>query len=162
MRAVQPFCGSAAAAPHAVSDGGEGGAAGAAGGEGGGRVQGAGGGWRGGAHLVCGIHVHPLLYEAGEGFEVLTCATRRRVAKSLLLSLLLLLRRHLLRRLLRRVTTVDAVTDGERLDGCHGQRPEALLSIGYDDLIVQIADARELLSLLHGNSSLDETALLVG
>eukprot|EP00964_Phaeocystis_antarctica_P006538 scaffold3542_cov54-Phaeocystis_antarctica.AAC.1 len=37
MRAVVPFCGGAAAAPHAVSGGGKGGAAGAAGGEGGAR-----------------------------------------------------------------------------------------------------------------------------
>jgi hypothetical protein len=33
MRAVLPYCGGAAAAPHAVSGGAEGGAAGAAGGE---------------------------------------------------------------------------------------------------------------------------------
>eukprot|EP00964_Phaeocystis_antarctica_P110829 scaffold75167_cov56-Phaeocystis_antarctica.AAC.2 len=74
--------GRAAAAPHAVSGGGEGGAAGAAGGEGGGRgADGCGGGWRGGAHLVCGIHVHPHLDEALEGGEV---AIPRRLAKSLL------------------------------------------------------------------------------
>ena len=41
-----------------------------------------GGGWRGGAHLVHGIHVHPLLHEALEGGEV---ALRRRLAKILLL-----------------------------------------------------------------------------
>ena len=83
MRAVLPSCGGAAAAPHAVSGGGEGGAAGAAGGEGGGRgAEGARGGWRGGAYLlVCGIHVHPLLHEAGEGGEV---ALLRRLVKSLL------------------------------------------------------------------------------
>ena len=44
------------------------------------RGLGAGGG-RGGAHLVCGIHVHPLLHEALEGGEV---ALLRRIAKSLL------------------------------------------------------------------------------
>ena len=70
MRAVLPYCGGAAAAPHAVSGGGEGGAAGAAGGEGGGRgAEGAGGGWRGGAHLF-GLKVHPLRHEAREGGEV--------------------------------------------------------------------------------------------
>jgi hypothetical protein len=78
MRAVKPFYGGAAAAPHA---GREGGAAGAAAGEGGGRgrrvrAEGAGGGWRVGAHLVCfvcfvcGPKVDPLLHEAGEGGEV--------------------------------------------------------------------------------------------
>ena len=36
---------------------------------------------RGGAHLVCGIHVHPLLHEAGEGGEV---ALLRRLDKILL------------------------------------------------------------------------------
>ena len=66
-----PSCGGAAAAPHAVSGGGEGGAAGVAGGEGGGRgAEGAGGGWRGGAHRGCGVHVNPLLHEAGESGEV--------------------------------------------------------------------------------------------
>ena len=32
--------------------------------------QGGGGCWQGGAHLVCGIHVYPLLQEAGESCEV--------------------------------------------------------------------------------------------
>eukprot|EP00964_Phaeocystis_antarctica_P006542 scaffold3542_cov54-Phaeocystis_antarctica.AAC.5 len=52
MRAVKPFCGGAAAAPHAVSGGGEGGAAGAAGGEGGGRGRRGAGGTAGGAALT--------------------------------------------------------------------------------------------------------------
>ena len=82
MRAVLSSCGGAAAAPHAVSGGGEGGAAGAAGGEGGGRgAEGAEGGWRGGAHLVCGLKVHPLRHEALDGGEV---ALHRRAEKSLL------------------------------------------------------------------------------
>jgi hypothetical protein len=42
-------------------------------------VQGAVGGWRGGAHRACGIHVQPLLHEAGEGGEV---ALPRRLDKS--------------------------------------------------------------------------------
>ena len=85
MRAVQqPSCGGAAAAPHAVSGGGEGrGNRGS--GRGGRRARGAGGwggGWRGGAHVaVCGLEVHPLLHEALEGGEV---ALLRRIAKSLL------------------------------------------------------------------------------
>ena len=71
MRAVSPSCGGAAAAPHAVSDGGEGVAAGATGGEGGGRgAERAGGGWRGGAHLVCGIHVGALGDEVLEAVEL--------------------------------------------------------------------------------------------
>ena len=78
-----PYCGGAAAAPHAVSGGGEGGAAqGAASGEGGGRgAEGAGGGSRGVAHAVCGLKVHPLLHEALEGGEV---ALLRCLEKSLL------------------------------------------------------------------------------
>ena len=83
MRAVSPSCGGAAAAPHAVSGGGEGGAAGG-GGRRGRRARGGGGlgaGWRVGAHVVCGIHVHPLRHEAGEGGEV---ALLRRLEKSLL------------------------------------------------------------------------------
>ena len=65
MRAVLPSCGGVAAVPHAVSGGGE-------------RAA----GWlRGGAHIVCGIHIHPLLHEAGEGGEV---ALLRRIKKSLL------------------------------------------------------------------------------
>ena len=84
MRAVPPCCGGAAAAPHAVSGDGEGGAAGAAGGEGGGRGGGELGGWgadawRGGAHLVFGLKVHPLRHEAREGGEV---AIPRRLDKS--------------------------------------------------------------------------------
>ena len=82
MRAVLPYYGGAAAAPHAVSGGGEGGAAGATGGKGGGRgAEGAGGGSRGGAHHVFGINVPPLLREAGEGGED---ALIRRLDKSLL------------------------------------------------------------------------------
>eukprot|EP00964_Phaeocystis_antarctica_P006543 scaffold3542_cov54-Phaeocystis_antarctica.AAC.6 len=49
MRAVKPFCGGAAAAPHAVSGGCEGGAAGATGGEGRGRGAEGGGDGGGGA-----------------------------------------------------------------------------------------------------------------
>ena len=85
MRAVptnQSSYGGTAAAPHAVSGGGEGGAAGVAGGEGGGQgTEGGGGGWRGGAYLVFGLKVHPLLHEAGEGGEV---ALLRCLEKSLL------------------------------------------------------------------------------
>ena len=45
-------------------------------------MQGAGGGGgRGGAHVVYGIHVHPLLHEALEAGEV---ALLRRLVKSLL------------------------------------------------------------------------------
>ena len=82
-----PSCGGAAAAPHAVSGGGEGrGNRGS--GRGGRRARGAGGwggGWRGGAHVaVCGLEVHPLLHEALEGGEV---ALLRRIAKSRLLRL---------------------------------------------------------------------------
>ena len=40
-----------------------------------------GAGWRGGAHPVCGLEVHPLLHEALEGGEV---AARRRIEKRLL------------------------------------------------------------------------------
>ena len=62
-----PFCAGAAAAPHAVSGGGEGGAAGGGGRRG---AEGAGGGWRGSAHAICGIHIHPLRHEALEGGEL--------------------------------------------------------------------------------------------
>ena len=71
MRAVKPPYGGAAAAPHAVSGGGEGGAAGAAGGEGGGPgAEGAGGGWRGGAHVVRGLKVGALGDEVLEAVEL--------------------------------------------------------------------------------------------
>ena len=53
----------------------------------------------------------------------------------------------------------DDVPTVVRVDAI-GERIEALLVIV--DLIVQIADARELLCLLHGNSLLDECALLAG
>ena len=82
MRAVSPFCGGAAA----VSGGGESGAAQqqhrgrrAARAEGEGRRgAGQGAGWRGGAHVVCGIHVHSPQHEAGERDEV---ALRTRLDK---------------------------------------------------------------------------------
>ena len=79
MRAVMPSYGGAAVTPNAVSGGGEGGQQ-AARTVGEGR-KGVGGGWRGGAHLECCIHVHPLLHEAGEGGEV---ALTRRIEKILL------------------------------------------------------------------------------
>ena len=86
MRAVVPFCGGAAAAPHAVSGGGE--ARGSRGGGRRGRRARGGGGWggggRGGAHVVFGLEVHPRLHEALEGGEV---AVHRRIEKSLLLRL---------------------------------------------------------------------------
>ena len=53
----------------------------------------------------------------------------------------------------------DDAARAARVDAI-GERIEALLVIV--DLIVQIADARELLCLLHGNSLLDECALLAG
>ena len=82
MRAVKTTYGGAPAAPHAVNGGGEGWAARVAGGKGGGRrAEGAGGGWQDVAHIGCGLKVHPLLHEAGEGGEV---ALLRRLAKSLL------------------------------------------------------------------------------
>ena len=78
-----PPCGGAAAAPHAVSGGGE--ARGSRGGGRRGRRARGGGGWggggRGGVHPAFGLVVHPLLHEALEGGEV---AVHRRIAKSLL------------------------------------------------------------------------------
>ena len=54
-----------------MNGGGEGWAARVAGGKGGGRrAEGAGGGWQDVAHIGCGLKVHPLLHEAGEGGEV--------------------------------------------------------------------------------------------
>ena len=71
MRAVLPFYGGAAAAPHAVSGGGEEGATGAAGGEGKGRgAEGGGGGWRGGAHIACGLKLGALGNEVLEAVEL--------------------------------------------------------------------------------------------
>ena len=76
MRAVLPACGGAATAAHAISAGGKragGGSTGMADGEGGvcGRgYRGVGGGWRGGAHLICGVHVGALGNEALEAIEL--------------------------------------------------------------------------------------------
>jgi len=66
-----PYCGGAAAAPRAVSGGGEG-----RGSRGGGRrgrraegAEGAGGGWRGGAHRAFGLKVGALGDEVLEAAE---------------------------------------------------------------------------------------------
>ena len=85
MRAVWPSCAGAAAAPHAVSGGGEGGAARAAGGEGEGRgVKGAGGGWRGGAHIVFGLKVGALGDEVVEAVELAVPSRRHEGRESVL------------------------------------------------------------------------------
>ena len=77
MRAVSPSCGGTAAAPHALSGGGEGRGS-RSGGRRGRRARGRRG--LGGGHVVCGPKVQPLRHEAREGGEV---ALLRRLEKSL-------------------------------------------------------------------------------
>ena len=76
------LCGGATAAPHAVSVGGEGGAAGAAGGDGGGReAEEVGRGWRGGAHVVCGLEIGTLGDEVLETVKASVVHWCRRIHK---------------------------------------------------------------------------------